>query len=424
MCRPKSLGGMGFRELQKFNDAMLGKQIWRLLKNQDSLFFKFFKTKFFPHGNIFYAKGNKGSFAWRSILKGREVIRRGLKWRIGNGSKVRIYCDAWLPGSRQDSITSPVVEGHADSLVCSLINHESMCWKEDDIDRIFVPEEAAIIKAIPLSLFNRDDTPYWPHNRDGVFLVRSGYQLLLDLAETEMEVSSNAGDTPLVWKAIWSLRVPNRFKSLLWRAGNDSVPTQANLVKRKVLDDALCQECKLHAENTLHAIWSCPKLINTWNVHFTQLKADTVQCASFLEVIDRASLVKTSFELFAMAISAIWMWRNKVRLGETTLPLGQIPASAFAVLQEFQHLRPTHAKIPRTACAVRWRPPPETCVKANFDEAVFAQERQASIGIIIRNAQGLVMAALSQQIPLPTSGGDGGSASNSPGFGFCKGTRF
>ena len=84
-----------------------------------------------------------------------------------------------------------------------------MCWKEDDIDRIFVPKEAAIIKAIPFSLFNRDDTPYWPHNRDGVFSVRSGYRLLLDLAKTEMEASSNAGDTPLVWKAIWCLRVPN-----------------------------------------------------------------------------------------------------------------------------------------------------------------------------------------------------------------------
>ena len=50
-----------------------------------------------------------------------------------------------------------------------------------------------------------------------------------------------------------------------------------------------------------------------------------------------------------------------------------------------------------------WRPPPETCVKANFDRAVFSQDGLAGIGIIIRNEQGLVMAALSQQIPLLTS---------------------
>ena len=189
----------------------------------------------------------------------------------------------------------------------------------------------------------------------------------------------------------------------MWRAGNDSVPTRAILVKRKVLDDALCQECKLHAEDTLHAVRSCPKLIDTWNVHFSQLKADTVQCASFLGVIDRASLVKTSFELFAMTVSAIWMRRNKVRLGETAFPLGQIPASALAALQEIQQLHPMHAKIPQTARAGRWRPPPETCVKANFNGVVFSQEGQAGISIIIRNEQGLVMAALSQQIPLPTS---------------------
>ena len=83
-----------------------------------------------------------------------------MKWRIGNGSKVRIYGDAWLPGSQQGIILSPVIDGQADARVYSLINHESMCWKEDEIDRFFVPEEAAIIKAIPLSLFNREDTPY------------------------------------------------------------------------------------------------------------------------------------------------------------------------------------------------------------------------------------------------------------------------
>ena len=67
---------MGFKELQKFNDAMLAKQVWRLLENKTSLFHRFFKAKFFPNGVIFYAKEDKGSFAWKSILKGREVIKK------------------------------------------------------------------------------------------------------------------------------------------------------------------------------------------------------------------------------------------------------------------------------------------------------------------------------------------------------------
>ena len=81
---------MGFRELQKFNDALLAKQVWRLMTNQDSFFGRFFKSKFFPEGTIFDAKENRGSFAWKSILKGRDTIKRGMKWRIGDGYFVRI----------------------------------------------------------------------------------------------------------------------------------------------------------------------------------------------------------------------------------------------------------------------------------------------------------------------------------------------
>ena len=77
LCLPKDLGSMGFKELQKFNDAMLAKQVWRLLENKSSLFHRFFKVKIFPNGTIFDAKDDKGSFAWKSILKGREIIKRG-----------------------------------------------------------------------------------------------------------------------------------------------------------------------------------------------------------------------------------------------------------------------------------------------------------------------------------------------------------
>ena len=54
---------MRFKELQKFNDAMFAKQVWRLLENKTSLFHRFFKETFFPNGTIFYVKEDKGSFA-------------------------------------------------------------------------------------------------------------------------------------------------------------------------------------------------------------------------------------------------------------------------------------------------------------------------------------------------------------------------
>ena len=79
LCEAKEVGSMGFKEIEKFNEALLAKQVWHLLNNHDSLCYKVFKARFFPDCSILEAKEAKGgSYTWKSILGAKEVVKQGL----------------------------------------------------------------------------------------------------------------------------------------------------------------------------------------------------------------------------------------------------------------------------------------------------------------------------------------------------------
>lgn len=102
--------------LNKFGD-------WRQTK---TLYSSDFSMKFFfSNGSIFDAKEKNGSNAWRSILKGREVIMRGMRWRIGDGNSVQIYHDKWLPATEHGRVFSPISDSNSEALVSTLIDHET-----------------------------------------------------------------------------------------------------------------------------------------------------------------------------------------------------------------------------------------------------------------------------------------------------------
>ena len=123
LCLPNNEGGMGFKDLANFNDALLAKQAWRLLHNKDSLFYKVIKMKFFPNCSIWEAQETSfGSQAWHSILKGRDFPLKGAKWRVRFGEAISIWNDAWLPSLEHPRILSDIVLGFEDGKVSNLIN--------------------------------------------------------------------------------------------------------------------------------------------------------------------------------------------------------------------------------------------------------------------------------------------------------------
>jgi hypothetical protein len=90
MCVGKRDGGMGFRHHDDFNQALLAKQAWRLVTSPESLCAKVLRARYYKQGSIMDAKCPKrGSYTWRSILYGRDLLKEGLIWRVGDGKKRR-----------------------------------------------------------------------------------------------------------------------------------------------------------------------------------------------------------------------------------------------------------------------------------------------------------------------------------------------
>ncbi|CAM8885121.1 unnamed protein product [Rhodiola kirilowii] len=100
LCKPKEVGGLGWRDFETFNEAMLAKQVWRLHSCQDSLVSRLLRAKYFNDSDVLHSQlGHRPSFAWRSIWNARNKVSQ---WFSLEGSPQKLV---W---AKQDSGESSV----------------------------------------------------------------------------------------------------------------------------------------------------------------------------------------------------------------------------------------------------------------------------------------------------------------------------
>ena len=142
----------GVPRIKQAQHSLLAKQVWCLSTQENSLFHRVFKAKFFPHCSIMDSvSANKGSYAWKSLYQARHVIDLGAVWRVGDKKTIQIRNDRWLPKVSCPKIVSPILNLPQNARVSDLINAESYSWKADLVKQEFIPQEASLILGIPLS---------------------------------------------------------------------------------------------------------------------------------------------------------------------------------------------------------------------------------------------------------------------------------
>ena len=85
----------------------------RILNRPDSTVGKVLKARYFNRGTILNAKvGFSLSFTWRSLLCGRDLLKKGLGWVVGDGASIKVWEDKWLIGNRSKLVD---VSGNEDA---------------------------------------------------------------------------------------------------------------------------------------------------------------------------------------------------------------------------------------------------------------------------------------------------------------------
>ena len=199
--------------------------------------------------------------------------------------------------------------------------------------------------------------------------------------------SSDTSNQKTFWNHIWKLRVPNKIKTFLWRVCSEALPTKENLRKRKILDSIECSLCQAGQELTFHAIWGCDTLRHIWAPVFSWISSDFPGICDVCELIQLVGQKPRRLELFATVAWFIWHHRNKIRLKEECLPTVKVFDAASNYLTEYQMKFPM-IKLKTVPGRTIWRPPMGEMYKTNFDGAIFAESREAGIGVVILNSNG------------------------------------
>ena len=166
ICKPKAYGGLGVKNLRKWNDALLAKHVWNVFNNKNSLWVQWVKSNYIGSRNFWDILQNKSmSWTWKRFLEIRKIVRPHIVACVGNGRNT-LWHDWWHPlgilcsiSSRRDWISNRFNDS---SLVIDVLAYDTYCWLVYWVDKFPALKDAPMFCIEP----NLRDVAGW-RDKDG-----------------------------------------------------------------------------------------------------------------------------------------------------------------------------------------------------------------------------------------------------------------
>ncbi|KAL0293105.1 UNVERIFIED_CONTAM: hypothetical protein Sradi_6957100 [Sesamum radiatum] len=173
VCKPTSHGGLGIRNIQMMNNALMGKYLWQVLtKKRDSIWVYWILKYKLKDGTLWAANDKDGSWTWKKLLKLRPHIIKGIQYRVGTGTDFKLWLDPWHPDGTllHRYPHGPLITGlPMDSPLSTVIIGGTWQWPSEhhiDIN--------GIITNLPDIHNGANDTIIW-NSRSGIYSTEHAY---------------------------------------------------------------------------------------------------------------------------------------------------------------------------------------------------------------------------------------------------------
>lgn len=180
LCQPRRHGGLGLLSLRPTNLVLLAKAGWRILSLPTSLSAQIFIEKYGQWEDIRNCHCVvSASSTWRGIFKTLDLLRLGIRWRLGTGTRIGFWMDRWLLDELlQDLALVPLTVDELRSSMCAYWS-DNLGWQLEVL-RPKLPTHI-ISLLLPLVLDHsgdRPDFPQWRLSASGQFSTSSARRLL------------------------------------------------------------------------------------------------------------------------------------------------------------------------------------------------------------------------------------------------------